>query len=228
VVDLAGFRTQGDRTQARLVRRRNPKSDDRIGLRQGNLCSLPFPQNRTLGRATGENAARSGRVAWPEKIGLELFLPDAEPAVHVNLQLFGKIANRLPEAMWLSFLPQTPEQQGWMLEKVGSPVSPFDVVRGGNRHMHAVSNSVHYKDAHGSFVIETLDAPVVALGEKSPLYFANDQPDLSKGIHVSLFNNAWGTNSFNGSVKTRASASSCAPRGKAPCAPELAAHLLRH
>lgn len=145
-------------------------------------------------RIDDAEATRSGRVAWPENICLELFLPDAEPAIHMNLQLFGKIANRLPEAMWFSFLPQATEQQGWMIEKVGSPVSPFDVVRGGNRHMHAVSNSFHYKDTHGSFVIETLDAPVVALGEKSPLYFSNDQPDLTKGIHVSLFNNAWGTN----------------------------------
>ncbi len=39
-----------------------------------------------------------------------------------------------------------------------------------------------------------VDAPVVALGERSPLSFSNDQPDLAKGLHVSLFNNAWGTN----------------------------------
>ncbi len=35
---------------------------------------------------------------------------------------------------------------------------------------------------------------MVALGERSPLHFSNHQPDLSKGIHSSLFNNAWGTN----------------------------------
>jgi hypothetical protein len=39
-----------------------------------------------------------------------------------------------------------------------------------------------------------MDTPVVALGERSPLYFSNDQPDLSRGIHSCLFNNAWGTN----------------------------------
>jgi hypothetical protein len=41
---------------------------------------------------------------------------------------------------------------------------------------------------------ETLDAPVVALGERSPIYFSEAQPDLAGGIHVSLFNNGWGTN----------------------------------
>ena len=38
------------------------------------------------------------------------------------------------------------------------------------------------------------DAPVVALGVRDPLYFSNDQPGLSKGLHACLFNNAWGTN----------------------------------
>ncbi len=42
--------------------------------------------------------------------------------------------------------------------------------------------------------METIDAPVVALGERMPLFFSNSQPDLSAGIHSSLFNNAWGTN----------------------------------
>ena len=139
-------------------------------------------------------AERSGLVAWPQNMYLEALLPDAEPAVHLNFLWFGKAANRLPEAMWLSFIPQAPDPQGWMLEKVDRPVSPFDVVRGGNRQMHAVSSLVRYKDAQGSLTVETLDAPVVALGERSPIYYAEAQPELDKGIHFSLFNNAWGTN----------------------------------
>ena len=42
--------------------------------------------------------------------------------------------------------------------------------------------------------METIDAPVVALGQRMPLVFSNTQPDLSAGIHSSLYNNAWGTN----------------------------------
>jgi hypothetical protein len=60
--------------------------------------------------------------------------------------------------------------------------------------MHAVSGALHYHDAQGSLSIETLDAPVVALGEKTPLAYSTAQPDISQGIHISLFNNAWGTN----------------------------------
>ena len=78
--------------------------------------------------------------------------------------------------MWLSFLPQAPDPRGWMLEKVDRWVSPFDIVQGGNRQIHAVSRAVRYQDAQGSLAIETLDAPVVALGEKSPIAYSTDTP----------------------------------------------------
>ena len=84
--------------------------------------------------------------------------------------------------------------ENWVLSKVDGLVRPTDVVRGGNRHMHALSTGLSYQDERGRFTIETLDAPLVVLGEKSPIYFSNSQPDLSKGIHFSLFNNGWGTN----------------------------------
>ena len=80
------------------------------------------------------------------------------------------------------------------MDKSGENVSPFDVVVAGGRHMHAVSKDFAYRDKGGSLTIEPLDAPVVALGVKSPLNFSKAQPDLSGGIHCNLFNNSWGTN----------------------------------
>jgi hypothetical protein len=80
------------------------------------------------------------------------------------------------------------------MDKSGESVSPFDVVTSGNRHMHAVGKGFGYQKGDDSFTVETLDAPVVSLGERTPLLFSNDQPDLSKGVHSNLFNNAWGTN----------------------------------
>ena len=70
----------------------------------------------------------------------------------------------------------------------------MDVVAAGNRHMHALDKGFSYLERNASFAVETLDAPVVALGEKSPLNFSTGQPDLVDGIHCNLFNNAWGTN----------------------------------
>lgn len=137
---------------------------------------------------------QSGKVAWPLELYLELLLPDDEPVVDINFSWFKKAPNRMPEAMWLSFQPSAPETRNWMLDKVDSAVSPYDVVSGGNRHMHALGKGLSYKDARGALSIETLDAPVVALGVKSPIYFSTAQPDISDGIHFSLFNNGWGTN----------------------------------
>jgi Domain of unknown function (DUF5054) len=139
-------------------------------------------------------AQQSGRTAFPQKLYMEWFLPDAEPAIHLNFYALQKPATRLPESMWLTFNPVVSDPKGWMLEKSGEQVSPFDVVRGGSRQMHAVSTHFSYKDDQGSFVVEPIDSPLVAMGKKSPLNFSKEQPDLSSGMHINLFNNAWGTN----------------------------------
>ena len=139
-------------------------------------------------------ALRSGRASFPQNMYLEMLLPKAEPVIHLNFSWFKKPATRMPEALWLSFNPIASNPSGWMLEKSGEPVSPWDVVRSGNRHMHALSKGFGYEDQSGAFFVETLDAPLVAMGVKSPLYFSKSQSDLSAGIHCNLFNNAWGTN----------------------------------
>jgi hypothetical protein len=152
--------------------------------------------HRIVGHLQIEDAGGAATVvtAWPAELYLELVLPKSEPLIHFNLKWFGKRANRLPEAMWLTFNPIARLVENWVLSKVDGLVRPTDVVRGGNRHMHALSTGLSYQDEHGRFTIETLDAALVVLGEKSPIYFSNSQPDLSKGIHFSLFNNGWGTN----------------------------------
>jgi len=72
-------------------------------------------------------------------------------------------------------------QQKWRLSKLEQEVSPFEVVSGGNRNMHAVTGPLSYKDENVSLRIDSLDAAVVSLGVMSPIYFSKDQPDLSKG-----------------------------------------------
>jgi hypothetical protein len=139
-------------------------------------------------------SAAAGLVAWPASIYLEIALPKNTPQLQIRFTTLGKQQNRLPEAMWLTFNPITRDSNGWQIEKVGQPVRPADVVRGGGRSMHAVSERLRYRDAHGAFELATLDAPVVALGARSPLDFSLELPTMQNGIHVSLYNNAWGTN----------------------------------
>ncbi len=134
-----------------------------------------------------------GTVAWPQKMFLELVFPNAESIVQMNFYWFGKVANRLPEAAWLSFFPAVSSDGDWTLQKTDRLISPFDVVRGGNRHMHAVTGDIRRREPANSFAIETLDAPVVALGEKTAIYFSTEQPDLRNGLHFCLHNNTWGT-----------------------------------
>ena len=133
-------------------------------------------------------------VGWPKRLTMEIVLRHQEPVVEIDFQFFQKSANRLPEAMWLSFAPIAPNRTGWTLEKINQPVSPRDVVRNGNRHMHAVTKDIAYRDPDGQLILETLDAPVVAPGQMVLVDFSNEQPDLDAGVHVNLFNNTWGTN----------------------------------
>lgn len=139
-------------------------------------------------------AFTSGRASFPQKMYLKITLPKEEPVIHIDFSWFQKRATRMPEALWLTFNPKVPNQQGWSMDKSGEQISPFDVAVAGSRHLHAVSTGFSYRDSGKSFTVETLDAPLIAIGEKSPLNFSLTQPNLSGGIHCNLFNNAWGTN----------------------------------
>jgi len=140
------------------------------------------------------DALQSGRAAFPQRMFLELLLPQSEPLIRLNFYWFTKPATRMPEALWLTFGPVADSPQGWSMDKCGEEIPPFDVVPSGNRQMHAVERGFHYHEQQHEFSVELLDAPLIAIGEMSPLSFSRSQPDLSAGIHCNLFNNAWGTN----------------------------------
>jgi len=141
-----------------------------------------------------DDAYRSCRAAFPVTAYIELILPNVEPLIHINFSWFGKPATRMPEALWLTFNPIAEDLKRWRLNKTGDWMDPFDIVASGNRHMHAVQQGFKYESGRHGFSVDTLDAPIVALGERDPILFSNDQPDLSKGLHSCLFNNCWGTN----------------------------------
>ena len=141
-----------------------------------------------------DEATRSGRAAFPREVLVEIQTRNGLPALRFEIRCVGKPATRMPEALWLTFNPIVEDPKGWKLEKSGEWISPFDVVASGNRHMHAVQQGFKFESGRHALYVDTLDAPVVALGERDPLLFSNDEPDLSKGLHSCLFNNCWGTN----------------------------------
>ena len=134
-------------------------------------------------------------VTWgcPRFVTLEYEFSETEPATNLTVQWFDKPASRLPEALWLSFNPIVARAVVWRMQKMGLDIWPGEVIRQGNRKLHAVEN-VRYDDGQSRFSIDTLDAPLVAPGEPSLLNFNSHLPPLSKGMHFNLYNNIWGTN----------------------------------
>lgn len=106
-----------------------------------------------------------------------------------------KPANRLPEALWCSFVPVVAEPGRWLMDKLGQSVSPLDVVRHGGRALHGVGDGgLSYDGPDGSLRLRTPDAPLVAPGRPNLLDADPPVPDLAGGWHVLLHDNCWGTN----------------------------------
>lgn len=114
--------------------------------------------------------------------------------LEVALSWFDKPPTRLPEAIWLSFVPTITPGQKWILEKLGQYVSPQDVVSRGNRHVHSVWQEVSCAADGRGLRIESSDAPLVACGKRTLLDFSDELPAPENGVHFCLCNNVWGTN----------------------------------
>lgn len=130
----------------------------------------------------------------PRDFWLQYQINSNHPGLWVDLQWFHKPACRMPEAIWLSFMPGLDGSEDWRIEKLGQEIDPQSVVPFGNRHLHASGKYVSWRGPLGGLKIRSLDAPLVAPGKPSLLDFNNDQPQVSDGIHFNLLNNLWGTN----------------------------------
>ena len=128
------------------------------------------------------------------KILAEYRLSKTSPQLQVTLQWFEKPANRLPEALWFSFIPETEPGGTWTLDKMGQDIDPNDVVKNGGRKLHAIQDGIRYEGKSGTLRITSLDAPLVAPSERSLLNFDNAPANPDNGMHFCLCNNVWGTN----------------------------------
>lgn len=137
---------------------------------------------------------QSTALGAPCTLTMELIAPRSKPVLSLNIQWIDKQASRLPEALWCSFQPIISNAQGWSFSKLGTQITPLEIVPRGNRTLHAIDQDLIYEGGDGKFIVATLDAPLIAPGKPSLLNFTDEQPDLFEGMHCNLYNNVWGTN----------------------------------
>lgn len=118
---------------------------------------------------------------------LELMVRFYEDHVDFDFAWWGKEPTRVAEASWLKFCSR---ENVCQIHKMGTWIRPDEVVRYGNRRMHAVDEGVRFEN----FILRTLDAPIVSVGERALLKFPDTLPKLDSGIYCNLHNNVWGTN----------------------------------
>lgn len=127
----------------------------------------------------------------PREIAIQyVFLPET---IEVSLYWRKKDAIRSPEALWLHMNLKAENPNRWMLVKHGLPVSPLNVVSGGNRKLHAVEK-LTCETATERLVVTPHDSPLVSVGGRY-LYDVSDTfGHLEDGFWFLLCNNRWGTN----------------------------------
>lgn len=113
--------------------------------------------------------------------------------IKTTLYWAGKDAIRSPEAIWFGMTLEVSDPRRWRVVKLGLPVSPFEVVTGGNRKLHCAKKLV-YDVADCRAMIEAFDAPLLSVGGRH-LYDVDDAyGDMTDGLWYLLYNNRWGTN----------------------------------
>jgi hypothetical protein len=142
-------------------------------------CLYAFPANPLINPA-----------ALPQQVHTRYTVSDRK--LMLTVSIVNKPAVRIPEAYWLTF--KSDDVTAIIAEKMGMPVDVSDVVEGGNRQMHAIDNYIDLVTPKGTVRITSIDAPVVAIGERRGINYSTQLPDLKQGVHFCLFNNLWGTN----------------------------------
>lgn len=152
----------------------------------------------------------------PVDAWLQVSVPHSGAAVSLELQIFNKTATRLPEASFLRFVPAPyMAQQGsgagvtrldtqWSMEKLGTEVDPRDVVVGGSKHQHIVSDggvTAQVVAANGGgathrMTIAAEDVGTMVFGQPSgfPTPFQQAAEVEKEGVASLLHSLIWNTN----------------------------------
>ena len=172
------------------------------GLESAKTSRSATFQPEWLGIGADETGQAVSKFRFDEVAAKQLGAPSAcelryrfadRDTLEIMVCYFDKPSNRMPEASFFSFAPAV-DPGRWRFQKLGYPVNPSDVIRNGNRQLHAVE-SVESESGQGERVVITpLDSPLVGPAEAPFLLFHRDDVTMEKGIRFCLHNNKWGTN----------------------------------
>ena len=121
-----------------------------------------------------------------------------------TVYLINKRPTRLPESIFLSFVPPL-DADSWRLQVLNSSMIPTDTlghrassdkdtVYGGSPHLRGVE-AAYWTGEAGSASFTSLDVPILSTGLASPFPTPRTSPpNMSQGIHWNIFNNIWNTN----------------------------------
>lgn len=113
--------------------------------------------------------------------------------LNARVEWLKKSANRLTESLHFNLFPNA-VKDNLIYRKLGYEISPYNVVKNGNRNLSAVESVEYYADKT-KVVIENRHAPLVGLGKGKILQFDNMYEEVKKdGLSFILYNNIWGTN----------------------------------
>jgi len=139
-------------------------------------------------------------TAW---VRYNISVSNGQAIIDIDYQWFTKTSTRLAESFMLNFTPLPKSGYTWVMDKLGSSVSPLEVTKGGNQNQHAVWNGVTYSSASNSsastFVVWSPDVPLVSpitdKVQSTPLVNSVDPlPGNMLGFGFNMYNNVWNTN----------------------------------
>lgn len=130
------------------------------------------------------------RFGAPRQLAVAFSADDG--ALQLRLSLRDKPANRMPEASFLSFTPDSAKD--WAFRKMGLWHRPGNYARSGGVQLQAVSAVRGEFASSEALVVEPLDTPLIAPQSWDFMRFCKGLPDFNDGIRFNLHNNKWGTN----------------------------------
>jgi len=119
--------------------------------------------------------------------------------INVSFDIIDKTATRLAEGLFIRFNATGPVT--WEVNSLDGSIDPFDVVPGGNHHLHGFANDINGGGISATKNGQTLQFTSMHIGLAGfgrPVYLPapvfSNSTDRLEGANFNLINNGWGTN----------------------------------